>query len=332
MRTFVIALALLVLSPAVAVAQTDAEKAEAAFAAAKAAYEKGDHRLSISKLREAYRYYPDPAIMISVARRLLDLDEPEEAMAELNKIVSKNRRLMRAVKAEKEKVAGLLAQPVPVLISTTPAGAMVKVGDDKPAKSPIRKSLPRGKVQLSILLGGYKPFAMELKVKGTKTLRVPIKLKKLISRLRVELRGVDPEREEGTPTLELNGKPVKSGQVQNVEPGRFIAKCGYPKGAPPTVVRFSVPAGKNASIICALPGPLETPRTWKTPVGWSTVSGGAAAVAAGIGIFVSHAVDQGAYEEPRFTVNSTSKPLAGGLVTGLGAGLIGLGTYFLLSD
>ena len=73
----------------------DLDKAQEAFKAAKAAHDKGDFQESIKKLKIAYGFYPDPMIRISIARRWLDLDEPEEALEELEQLKSKKNYSMQ---------------------------------------------------------------------------------------------------------------------------------------------------------------------------------------------------------------------------------------------
>ena len=312
--------------------EKDPAKAQAAFEAAKVLHEKGDFAGSLAKLREAYDAYPDPAIKVSIARRLLDMDEPAEALAELSSIETRNRRLKKAVEAEKLRIQDMLAQDVPVLIDTEPAGAMIKIGTGEPVRAPLRRLMKRGSIQVIVTLEGHRALSEVLRIKGTKSINRSYKLDRIVSRLTVEVTGVDPEREEGKPFLKLNGKVVAPGSTHDVDAGRHNIACGYAQGAPPTTLRVRVPEGKNAVIRCAVPAPMDKPISWRAPVGWTSVGTGAAALGAGIGILVSHVMDSSAYEEPRYSITSTSKPVAGGVVTGLGAALVGLGTYLLLSE
>ncbi|MFT7621556.1 MAG: hypothetical protein ACI9WU_000720 [Myxococcota bacterium] len=310
----------------------DPEKAQEAFEAARVAYENGNFKLSVSKLREAFRWYPDPAIKVSIARRLVDLDEPEEALSELKSIVPKGRRMRKAVEGEIAKVEALLARPVDVTVETDPPGALIKINDEPSKGGPITRGMPRGPLRLAANMPGYKPTGKTVTVKGTKPMKVLLTLGLVYSFLRVELTGVDPERGVGAPVLRVDNKVVTPGTRLELAPGRHTISCGYARGGAPTTLRVNIPEGKDALVRCALPAPIEVASNWKTPAGWASVGSGGAALAVGIGMLVSYAVETSTYQEPRYTIESTSKPLVGGIAAGVGAGLVGLGTWFLLSD
>lgn len=331
MRTILILL--VVLYAAVAAAQTDQTRAQRLFQEARQAYEAGDYEGSLAKLREAYKLFPNPVIAVAIARRLIDVDDPEGALAQLEAIESPPRRLRGVIQEETTRITDILAQPVPIVLDTVPPGAMVKLGDASAEQAPIRRSVPRGTLRVRVTLPGYAEQTIELQVKGTRAIQKTFTLVRVASQLIIEIVGTLPDRDPPIQAMvTLDGNPVTPGQPLEVDAGRHEIACSFPGAVAPTTLRVRVPAGKNATVRCALPAPMEEPIHWKTPVGWATVSGGAAALAAGIGLFISYAMDQGAYEEPRYTIDSSSKPLAGGIVTGVGAGLVGLGTYFLLSD
>lgn len=328
MRTLLLLIVLALLaSPALA--DDNKKKAMAAFAAAKEAHRSGNYRLSLRKLREAYALFPNPGIRISIARRLIDLDEPKEALAELQQIKSRKHR--KLVAAEIGKVQDMLAQPVPLAIESSPPGATVIVAGKSPRKTPFRVSLPRGPVEVTVRLSGHESISTTITLKGTKRIRRNFVLKAIRAKLRVLLSNGPLNQAPPSAWIEVDGKRITPGKGFSIEPGRHDIACGYAGAAGPTRLRVKVPAGKAATIRCTLPAAAEQPINWRTPTGWTSIAGGAAAIAAGIALFVSHAADEDTYQEPTYTINGSSKQIGGGIATGIGAGLVGLGTYFLLS-
>lgn len=327
MRTVLPLVLVMALCGAAIAQEPDPQKAKEAFDMAKEAYDRGDYRESIKRLREAYRYYPDPAIRISIAKRWMDLKEPEEAKAELLRITTRKRRLRRMVKKELEAVDQMLATPVLVVLETEPPGATVRIDNRDPLTTPVRRTLERGKVRLLIEKRGFKPISEALEVRGASPLTRKWKLVAFTGKVRLTITGV-PEGQQGT--LSFDGSPFASGSEREVPVGTHTVVCGV-AGEAPNTLNIKVLAGKTMAVQCQVPIAVR-PSNWKTPVGWATVGSGIATLAAGVGILVSYAVDLSTYEEPRYTVSESSKPLAGGLVSGVGAGLIGLGTYFLLTD
>ena len=332
MRILLVGL-LLVLSSATAVAQESAEEqAQVLFQEAREAYEAGDYALSLAKLREAYPLYPDPVIQVAIARRLLDLDRPGEALAELQAIEGAPRRVRTLINTELTRVREVLAQPVTVLIETNPPGAMVRIGEEAPQAAPIRRTMERGEYTINGVFEGYRPLSEQLVVRGSRELRQVLEFEKLLSTLRVELVGAVTDRDPPlVPFLRLGDRTIDPGATVELESGRHVVTCGYQGDTAPTTLRVNVPPGRAAVVRCALPAPLEEPTSWRAIAGWTTVGSGAAAIGAGVGVLLSYASDASQYSEPRHTLSS-SKPVVGGVVTGLGAGLLGLGIYFLLSD
>jgi len=329
MRSAVVVL-LIVLFAGPALAQSKEALAAKAYKEAKVLYEAGDIPGSLAKLREAYKYLPDPKLGISIARRLMDLDRPTEAAEQLRSIETRSRKLKKLIASDLAKLDDILAQPVTLAIETDPPGATVRAGEQPAAKTPVRLSMPRGLVVLTLEKSGYEPITDNVHLRGTKDIKKVYRLTPRDSKLEVELVGVDPEAEV-KPVVTVADKVVPLGQAVTVAPGKHTVACGYTDGTPPTVLKVAVPAGKNAVVRCALPEPLTAAASWKTPVGWASVGSGAAALAAGVGILVAYAVEVNQYPEPQYTINSSAKPVAGGVVAGVGAGLVGMGLGFLLS-
>ncbi|MFT5430572.1 MAG: hypothetical protein ACI9OJ_001247 [Myxococcota bacterium] len=313
-----------------ATAQSKEALAQKAYQEAKAAYDAGDMAGSLAKLREAYGHLPDPKLKVSIALRLIDLDRPEEAADELRSVTTSNRNLKTLIAGQLRDLEAVLAKPVRLAVETTPTGAMVQVGEQPPQKTPFRVEMPRGLVVVTIKKVGYKTHTDNVHLRGTRPIKRSYTLEARDSRLQVELTGTS-ENATVPPIVTIDGNPVEPGVTITIEPGKHTIACGYPKQGPPTTVRVAVPAGKNAVVRCALPEPLAASDAWKTPVGWASVGSGAAAIAAGVGILVSYAVESSTYPEPQYSVSNSSKPVAGGVVAGIGAGLVGMGLGFLLS-
>jgi hypothetical protein len=309
------------------------------FQQARAAYDKGDHKTSVRKLRQALGLVDDAStiakLKITIARRLLDLDQPIEALKELKSIDRKSlrrvRKLRRVVDEDIVKVTELLKQPVQVVFETLPPGASIRLNADSPKKTPLTLKLPRGDVKLVIRMPGYEPVRERINIKGTRTMRRRWALKEKMSLLTVKLMNQPTWSDAPEAIVMLDGKPVASDEPLEVVSGQRTVECTYPNHPNPTRLTVTVSPGKEATVRCALPESLDKPGDWKKTVGWASIGGGAAVVATGIGLLASWAVETSDYPSPQYEVKS-SKPLAGGIATGIGAGLVGLGTYLLLSD
>jgi len=339
-RLVVLLLAILAHAPVgSAQTETDPNKAMELFQEARDAFDKGDHKTSVRKLRQALKLVDDAPtqakLKITIARRLLDLDQPLEALKELQSIDKKrlrrSRKLRRVVEDDIQKIQALLQNPVQVVFETLPSGASIRLNADSPKKTPLAMKLPRGDVKIVIGLPGYDTVRERLNIKGTRTMRRRWTLQKQMSKLTVKLMNVPSWDDAPEALVTLDGKPIVAGEALEVMPGKLQVRCTFPEHPSPTNLTVNVPPGKDATVRCSLPEPVNKPGDWKTPVGWASIGGGTAAVAAGIGLLASWAVETSDYPSPQYEVKS-SKPLAGGIVTGLGAGLLGLGTYLLLAD
>jgi hypothetical protein len=310
-------------------AQTRAEQklARKAYDKAIDAYKSGDHKGAIKYLRDAYSHVPDPSFKISIARRFMELGEPESALKELQEIKAKGGAVRRNIKKEIAKVQEALLIPVQIQIVSKPPGAQVRFSDGTTGKTPFSKKLPRGVAKLTLTLEGYVPRALNITIKGTKTIQRNVTLERVSGRLIIDVIGT---AEGQKATVSLDGNPVRTNRVVTVPLGKHVIACKTPDGRKKAMV-VSVTTNDKMGVRCVLPT-LRVPKTqWKTIAGWSSVGTGAAAIITGIAVFISYANDNSTYSEPRYTVTGSSKPLVGGITTGLGAGLVGLGTYWLLS-
>ncbi len=317
--------ALVVPTPSAA-GDKDPKRAQALFGEAKAAYERGDHKTSIAKLREAFELYPDPMIRVSIAKRYLDLGEPELAEAELQRVDTPNAKVKKTVAEVLATVRDLLAQPVLVTIDTDPSGARVTVDAQRPTKTPARVKLTRGVHRLAISLSGHVTVTETLTVSGTRPIARIYPLTPQNGTLRIQVRGV-PEGKVASVTLD--GQVVEPFAKHVLRAGPHKVSCRVADGPAGTLAAI-VLAGQEVTVECALPVPIETVADWRRPVGWTSIGAGTAAVATGVALLVLWAVEKRDFPEPQYTIDS-QKPLAGGLVTGLGGVLLGLGTYWVVA-
>lgn len=336
---FLVALVIVFVHPPAVFAQPDPPTVMELFQAAKLAYEKGDHKTAIRKLRQAVSLVDDAPtqtkLKVTIARRLLDLDEPTEALKELKSIELKRlrraRKLRRLVADEITKVEAILRASVQVIFETLPPDASIRLNADPPQKTPLAIKLPRGDVKVVLGKPGYETIRTRINIKGTETMRRRWVLERKMARLKVSLQNEADWEDAPEPVVTLDGRPFPANSSQELEPGKHEISCTYPSHLQSTVLTVSVPAGKETDIRCSLPELADKPGSWKKPVGWASIGGGAAVLATGIGLLASWAVEKSDYPAPQYEVRS-SKPIAGGIATGLGAGLIGFGTYLLLSD
>ena len=311
------------LSSAVA-QERDPEKARLAYQAAKEAYDRGNFRECIRRLEEAYRWAPHPNIRISIAKRWMDLDEPQRALQVLRAIDPKAlpRKGRKGLEAEIAAVEAKLKTPVQVRIDSRPPGALVQLPGGAIMRAPAQRWLPRGEHSVVLTLDGHERVVRRIRVKGTKPMTFRFELPAVVGRLTVDLTEPDPNV-----VLTLDGHPVGHGSTHELSPGTHVVGCRRP-GSEGQSMTVTVPEKRPMSVRCSVPA--RKPANWRTPVGWVSVGSGAAAIATGLALFITFAQEEERYKAPRYSVDS-SKNLTGGIVTGLGAGLVGLGTYFLLT-
>ena len=332
MRAVAVALfALFAFSTANAQTTEDKQKAQAAFADAKDLYEKGEHRAAIKKLEYAYSLFPNPAIAITIARRYMDLDEPRAALRELKKLEPAKKKLKEMVEAEIATIEALLAKPVEVTLKSIPPGAMIAIDGGPPSKSPVSANMERGAILVQITLKHHKTVKETVDVKGTKPLEKVWRLEKVGSQLTIRLGNRSTDPKGPTPILTLDGAIITPGQALDVEPGRHTVECGYPGQEARTNLRYKVPAGKTLNVSCALPDPPESPSNWKSPVGWTAIGVGVAAVAGGIAMLAINAINADQYPSPQYQIDENSMPVGGGVATGLGAAALGVGLWMVLT-
>ena len=132
-------------------------------------------------------------------------------------------------------------------------------------------------------------------------------------------------------TVTLDDKPVKGGERIRVARGKHWVRCSL-GDKHKNQLMVDVGPGADLDVRCVLTGVTDKEAAeWKTIAGWSSVGVGAAVILTGVALFASYAVDINDYPSPQYNIDSESKRLGGGIATGVGAGLVGLGTYWLLT-
>ena len=314
--------------PAYSQEQRDPEKAAKAFEAAKRAKALGNYRRSIKKLRDAYSYLPNPKILVNIARRFIDLNEPQDALKELRSIKTKNRQIRKLVAAEIKKIEELVSKPLLVTFDTEPPGAVVKFENGDALTTPGRRNLKRGEYKVTVALDGYEGAEDVVSVKGIRPVNRSWKLKAFHGQVRIAVGGSPPGEDV---TVLLDDKPVEPGIRHKILRGKHWVKCSI-RGKHENQLMVHVGAGEDLDVRCVLRGITLKKPPWKIIAAWTSIGVGAAVVATGVALFVSHAMDVEQYQPPQYSIESETKLLGGGLSLGVGAGLIGLGTYWLMSE
>ena len=124
------------------------------------------------KLKRAYQLCEHPAILVSIANRHVELEEPEKANEALSKIQNPNARLRRHLKDVRKKVEALLARPVPVSIRATPSNAMVSIDGGPFRALPAELSLARGTRRFRFKASGRKETVLVKTLSGLRPITV----------------------------------------------------------------------------------------------------------------------------------------------------------------
>jgi hypothetical protein len=314
--------------PAYSQQQRDPEKAIKLVDAAKRAKALGNNRRSIEKLLEAYKYLPDPRILVNVARRYIDLNEPQNALKELRAIKTGNRQIRKLIAAEIKKIEDLVSKPLLVTFDTEPPGALVTFESGDPLTTPGRRNLKRGQYKVTVFLDGYEKGRGVVSVKGIRPVNRTWKLKSFHGHVRIAVGGLPAGAKA---TVLLDDKPIELGIRHKVPRGKHWVKCSI-GGEHENQLLVDVGAGGDLDVRCVLTGIKMKKAPWKTIAAWTSIGVGAAVVATGVALFVSHSMDMDQYQPPQYTIESETKQLGGGVSLGVGAGLIGLGTYWLFSE
>jgi len=319
---------LLLALPAYSQQQRDPEKAMKLVDAAKRAKALGNYRRSIEKLREAYKFLPNPKILVNIARRYIDLNEPKDALKELRAIKTGNRQIKKLIAGEIKKIEELVSKPLLVTFDTDPPGALVTFDTGDALTTPGRRNLQRGQYKVTVFLDGYETGRGVVFVKGIRPVNRSWKLKSFHGHLRIAVGGLPAGAEA---TVLLDDKPIEMGIRHKVKRGKHWVKCSL-GGEHENQLMVDVGAGGDLDVRCMLTGIKVKKAPWKIIAAWTSIGVGAAVVATGVALFVSHSMDVDQYQPPQYSIESDTKQLGGGVSLGVGAGLIGLGTYWLIAE
>lgn len=319
--------------PAIGV-EHDPELAQKLYQEAKELLETGQVRESLEKLQEAYKAYPNQAILVSIANRHLDLGEPEEAAEVLERIDPEDAPMKRQVARLRKELDRQLEQPVSVRVASDGRQAEVSIDGGPFREVPARVQLPRGSHRFTLRAAGRQEVTVTRELRGTSEIAVVVALPELPGRWRV---AIDPPERLDRIRITMDGKPVPISAAEQgrpvtdpreIAPGTYKLTCirGFEDRADTTL---SVVTGQVAVATCAFvekAGPSKPIDTWA----WAAAGGAAASLIAGTAYLVSYQNDKEEFPPPRYKLDS-SKPVASGVFFATGVGL-GVLSAFLFAE
>ena len=169
-RAFLLAFACFVLAPSAALAQTEAERAQAraAFQRGVEAYAAERFQEALGAFQEAYRIAPHPSVRVNMANCYERLDRPLEALDHFERFLAEADNASPEQQREVRTAVRRLRQQVgEVFVRVQPDGATVRVGTTvrtAPILEPIE--LARGAHRVEVSLAGYRSETREVQVRG----------------------------------------------------------------------------------------------------------------------------------------------------------------------
>lgn len=169
-RAFLLAFACFVLVPSAALAQTEAERAQAraAFQRGVDAYAAERFQEALGAFQEAYRIAPHPSVRVNMANCYERLERPLEALDHFERFLAEAENASPEQQREVRTAVRRLRQQVgEVFVRVQPEGATVRVGTTM-RTTPILEAieLARGVHRVEISLAGYRSETREVQVRG----------------------------------------------------------------------------------------------------------------------------------------------------------------------
>jgi len=279
-------------------------------------------------LDQAYKTYPQPHILARKAECLEAMDEPEQALEVLQSIKGGTKAFRLRVKHNIERLKVLLKKPVKVTVVTPHEGAKVSIDGVQKCNTPCTINLPRGKHKFVIIADGYKPFAVERRIKGFSGMVIEAKLEPLLA----EVAFVVQPQTEGLKVL-LDGEPVKSVPEtgtwkRKMKIGRHTLTVTAP-GYNACIKEFDVPEPTKMSVTCTLEEVAATYWTKDKIIGWSLVAGSAISLGIGSFLIADYYKDKN-IAKSEHKIMKSNKHIFGGIFLGAGVAAGGTALYFLL--
>jgi hypothetical protein len=284
---------------------------------------------AIIKLERAYRLFPNPGLLVTIAYRYLDLGEPEEAAAAMSRIQDPDAQTRRLIKTLREEVEKQLAQPVRAEIKANAPGATVSIDGRAARPLPTDLELPRGKHRFVFRAPNRAEKTLQREFRGSALVTVSARLEMPLGTWRVKIKSddlADVRIVFAGKTVHLMPHEQKKSvsDARNVIPGKYTVNClrGVDEFATTQVMVLS---SAEAVAVC------EFPSTGLTRLGKGVAWGGAGVavlgLTTGIALFMSYESDLEKYSDPpgRYEIDSNKQEFGGLLIaTAVAAGVVSI--------
>lgn len=328
--------------------QGDPQAAKELFVEAKRLNEEGRVKEAIQKLEAAYEAYPSDAILLTIANRYLDLDEPEEAQDVLARLGELDRKLKRQKQKLQRSISRLLDRPVQISWTSETPGVTVSVDGQSPEELPVQLKLSRGMHELVFSAPDRADLVQQFEVRGPRLQARVAELKPEEGYWRVMVEQPDTLADI---KVSFDGEPIRFrpserassiSEARPAAPGVHRLTClkGYEARSDAELEVF---AGEETRALCqfsaeSLAAAEKAART-AAPIdhqlgGWITLGLAIAAIGAGTGVMVDYyARELPMLEDEWLTLTTadcpvapcyriqSNKPAWGGATIGLGVAL-----------
>ncbi len=140
------------------------ERAREAYARGQEAFRAGEFEASVAAFREAYEAVPNPVVLLGLAEAQERGGDVPGAIETLERYLAERTDAPDAAQVE-ERIAGLRARPATVVITSTPAGAVITVdGDPQEQVTPAEIEVPPGEHVVALTLQDYEPASETVEV------------------------------------------------------------------------------------------------------------------------------------------------------------------------
>ena len=284
---------------------------------------------AIVKLERAYKLFPNPGILVTIARCYLDLGEPELAAKYVSMVQDPDSQTARFIRTLREEIEKQYAQPIRTELKADAPNATVSIDNGPPRALPTEMQLPRGKHRFTFRAPGRRDKTVEKELRGSGFQSVSVRLEMPLGNWRVQ---IFPDYPLGDIRILLSGRSVvftpqelesSVSQPREIEPGAYTLNCMRGQAEFATS-QMLVESSKLATGVCKFQdtGLSDLGKG----VGWGTVGFAALSLATGIGLFMSYESDLERYSDPpgRYEIDSNKQEFGGLLIgTAVTAGVVG---------
>jgi len=290
------------------------------FKMAKRLAKEGRTPEALMKLQHAYKLCKAPGILVTIAKRYVELGQPEEASATLSRITNPNARLRRYVESVRKIVEAQLAKPISVSITADSPGASVSIDDGAFRPLPLQLMLARGTRRFRAKAPGREEVKLTRVLRGTLAMAVRVRMPELQGRwsVRVDsgsLKNVRVIFSGRAVTLSASERKADKTLARKVAPGNYTVNClrGLKGVATATLI---VKTNASSVAVCKFPGKKLSSKA--KIVGWTTAGVSLVTLISGASVLASYSTDKELYPPPRYQIDS-SKPAWGGVLLGTAA-------------